>query len=50
LTVCADSRPELLGERMRERDLTSLPVRTPAGQRGLVRAEDLEPALAPGRP
>jgi Mg/Co/Ni transporter MgtE len=50
-TVRADSQPEALVKRMREDDLTSLPVTTPEGELlGLARRDDLEAALASEQP
>ena len=50
-TIRADSQLEPLAERMRRRDLTSLPVTTPEGELlGVVRRDDLEQALASGQP
>lgn len=44
-TIRADSALEPLAERMRRRDLTSLPVKTPEGELiGVVRRDDLERA------
>ena len=46
-TIRADSELEPLAERMRRRELTSLPVTTPEGELlGVVRRDDLERALA----
>jgi Mg/Co/Ni transporter MgtE len=48
-TIRADSELEPLAERMRRRELTSLPVTTPEGELlGVVRRDDLERALASG--
>jgi len=48
-TIRADSDIEPLAARMREQDLTSLPVTTPEGELlGLVRRDDVEAALASG--
>ena len=50
-TIRADKALEPLAERMRTRELTSLPVTTPDGELlGVVRRDDLEAALAAGRP
>ena len=46
-TIRADTELEPLAERMRTRDLTSLPVTTPEGElMGVVRRDDLEAELA----
>jgi len=50
-TIRPDTRLEPLAERMRENELTCLPVTTPEGELlGLVRRDDLEAALASGQP
>jgi Mg/Co/Ni transporter MgtE len=50
-TIRADSQLEPLVERMRRKDLTSLPVTSPEGELlGVVRRDDLEAALASRTP
>ena len=50
-TIRADTELEPLAERMRTRDLTSLPVTTPEGElMGVVRRDDLEAELASRQP
>jgi CBS domain-containing protein len=50
-TIRADSELEPLAERMRENELTCLPVTTPEGELlGVVRRDDLESELASGPP
>jgi Mg/Co/Ni transporter MgtE len=50
-TIRADTELESLAERMRRRDLTSLPVTTPEGElMGVVRRDDLEEELSPPEP
>jgi Mg/Co/Ni transporter MgtE len=49
-TIRADTALELLADRMRDNDLTTLPVTTPEGELlGVVRRDDLESELASGR-
>jgi CBS domain-containing protein len=50
-TIRAHTELVPLADRMRTRELTSLPVTTPEGELlGVVRRDDLEAALASGQP